>query len=206
MGHGVTLYPPPMGQACRALNARGEPCSSTSVDESGLCASHAGKGRFGTVEFSRRGGKRSAEARRERAVERRMTALDWAAKLVEERGQELAESFLNAAKNGDWRAAEALMSRIYGKPTETVVTHTPVSPEKALIASMTLEEKLELLHSLRRGEQVALPVVEGARRQATSLSGSPLSHPACTANKDLVFAAVASRPQAPIDRLAYGGN
>jgi hypothetical protein len=30
-----------------------------------------------------------------------MSALDWAAKLVEERGQELAESFLNAARNGD---------------------------------------------------------------------------------------------------------
>jgi hypothetical protein len=89
-----------------------------------------------------------------------MSALDWAAKIVEERGQELAESFLNAAKNGDWRAAEALMSRIYGKPTETVVTHTPVSPERAVLSSMTLEEKLELLDSLRRGESIALPPVE----------------------------------------------
>ena len=47
-----------------------------------------------------------------------MTALDWAAKIVEERGQELAESFLRAARNGDWRAADALMSRIYGKPSK----------------------------------------------------------------------------------------
>jgi len=52
------------------------------------------------------------------------------------------------------------MSRIYGKPTENVVTHTPASPEKALIASMTLEEKLELLHRLRAGEPLSLPVVE----------------------------------------------
>jgi hypothetical protein len=47
-----------------------------------------------------------------------------------------------------------------GKPTETVVTHTPASPERAVIASMTLEEKLELLHKLRAGEPLSLPVVE----------------------------------------------
>jgi hypothetical protein len=52
------------------------------------------------------------------------------------------------------------MSRIYGKPRETVVTHTPASPARAVLASMTLEEKLELLHSLRRGEVLDHPVVE----------------------------------------------
>jgi hypothetical protein len=50
-----------------------------------------------------------------------MTALDWAAKLVEERGQELTESFLNAARNSDWRAADALMNRIYAKPEQPIV-------------------------------------------------------------------------------------
>jgi hypothetical protein len=79
---------------------------------------------------------------------------------AEEHGREILEVYLQAMRGGDWRAAEALMSRIYGKSTETVVTHTPVSPERAVLASMTLEEKLELLHSLRRGEPVALPVVE----------------------------------------------
>jgi hypothetical protein len=86
-----------------------------------------------------------------------------AAIAVEEHGRELAQSFVDAAKRGDWRAAEALMSRIYGKPTETVVTHTPASPERAVLASMTLEEKLELLHRLQAGEPVELPVVEPAR-------------------------------------------
>jgi hypothetical protein len=45
-------------------------------------------------------------------MSRRMTALDWAARIVEENGRELAESFLSAARNGDWRAADALMIRI----------------------------------------------------------------------------------------------
>jgi hypothetical protein len=37
------------------------------------------------------------------------------------------------------------MSRIYGKATQTLVTRAPASPANALIASMGLEEKLELL-------------------------------------------------------------
>jgi hypothetical protein len=60
---------------------------------------------------------------------------------------------------GDWRAAEALMSRIYGKPEETV-RQVEVNPATAVLKSMSLEEKLELLHSLRRGDPIALPVVE----------------------------------------------
>jgi hypothetical protein len=47
------------------------------------------------------------------SMTRRVTALDWVAKLVEERGQELAESFLAAARKGGWLAADALMNRIY---------------------------------------------------------------------------------------------
>jgi hypothetical protein len=83
---------------------------------------------------------------------------------AEEHGREILEVYLQAMRGGDWRAAEALMSRIYGKPTETVVTRAPVSPERAVLASMTLEEKLELLHRLQWGEQIALPVVDPPSR------------------------------------------
>jgi hypothetical protein len=41
------------------------------------------------------------------------------------------------------------------------VTLAPPSPVQSVLFSMTLEEKLQLLHSLRRGEPFALPVVEG---------------------------------------------
>jgi hypothetical protein len=87
-----------------------------------------------------------------------MTALDWAARLVEQNGRELAESFLSAARNGDWRA-DALMSRIYGKPEAAVVSQIPSNPATDVIRSLSLSEKLELLHRLRQGEAVALPVV-----------------------------------------------
>jgi hypothetical protein len=50
---------------------------------------------------------------------------------AEEHGREILEVYLKAMRGGDWGAAEALLSRIYGKPTETVVTQTPASPERA---------------------------------------------------------------------------
>jgi hypothetical protein len=76
---------------------------------------------------------------------------------AEEHGREIVEVYLQAMRGGDWRAAEALMSRIYGKPTETVVTTTPASPERAVLASMTLEEKLGLLtqSATRRPDRAA---------------------------------------------------
>ena len=78
---------------------------------------------------------------------------------VEEHGREIVEVYLQAMRKGDWRAAEALMSRIYGKPEETV-RQVETNPALPVLKSMSLEEKLELLHSLQRREQVALPVVE----------------------------------------------
>jgi hypothetical protein len=70
---------------------------------------------------------------------------------------------VDAAKSGDWRASQALMDRIYGKPEETV-RQVEVNPATAVLKSMSLEEKLELLHSLRRGDPIVLPVVEPVPR------------------------------------------
>jgi hypothetical protein len=99
---------------------------------------------------------------------RRMSALDWAAKIVEEQGRELAESFLSAARNGDWRAADALMNRIYGKPEAAVVAHVPANPALPVLKSMSLDEKLELLRRLQGGELAdtasAVPIVEAVPR------------------------------------------
>jgi hypothetical protein len=53
------------------------------------------------------------------------------------------------------------MNGIYGKPDETV-RQVDANLAAAVLRSMSLEEKLELLHSMRRGEQVALPVFEPA--------------------------------------------
>jgi hypothetical protein len=67
---------------------------------------------------------------------------------AEEHGREIVEVYLQAMRKGDWRAAEALMSRIYGKPEETV-TRVNANPATAVLKSMSLEEKLELLQRLQ---------------------------------------------------------
>jgi hypothetical protein len=90
------------------------------------------------------------------------SALDWAAHIVEENGRELAESFLSAARNGDWRAADALMNRIYGKPEAAVVARVPPNPAIDVIRAMSLEEKLELLQRLRTGGPAETAVIEGS--------------------------------------------
>jgi hypothetical protein len=66
------------------------------------------------------GARRSPQVRREKAEARKMNALDWAAKLVEENGREIYESYLGAIKAGEWRAADSILDRIYGRPTERV--------------------------------------------------------------------------------------
>jgi hypothetical protein len=65
-------------------------------------------------------------------------------------------------RKGDWRAAEALMNRIHGKPDETV-RQVDANPATAVLRSVSLEEKLDLLHSLQRGESVELLAVEPVR-------------------------------------------
>lgn len=101
---------------------------------------------------------------------------------AEEHGREILEVYLQAMRGGDWRAAEALMSRIYGKPTENVVAHTPATPERAVLKSMTLEEKLQLLCTLREGEGSPLgPILlrtknESVVTPANVLQRNPRAH------------------------------
>jgi hypothetical protein len=89
-----------------------------------------------------------------------MDALDWAARAIQEEGQAIAQAFVDAAKRGDWRASQALMDRIYGKPEETV-TRVDANPAAAVLKSMSLDEKLELLARLRDGS-LRGPDVAGA--------------------------------------------
>src|SRR5262245_54091013 len=95
-----------------------------------------------------------------------MTSLDWAAKLVEEEGEALARSFLRTVEEGDWRAADALMNRIYGKLEAALVARAAPNPAADVIRSMSLEEKLELLQALRRGEADDPRRCSGSSRQS----------------------------------------
>jgi hypothetical protein len=64
----------------------------------------------------------------------------------------------------DWRAAEALMNRIYGKPEQAIVARVPPNPAHEVIRSLSLGGKLELPRRLQGGDlddaSPALPMVE----------------------------------------------
>jgi hypothetical protein len=106
--------------------------------------------------------------RRERAAERKRTALDWMAVAVEEHGRGIVEVYLQAMRGGDWRAAEALMSRIYDKPEETV-RQVETNPALPVLKSMSLDETIELLRRLQRGEPVEPAVIEGSAPTSNEL-------------------------------------
>jgi 3-methyladenine DNA glycosylase Mpg len=61
------------------------------------------------------------------------------------------------------------MSRIYGKPEAAVVAHVAPNPAADVIRAMSLEEKLELLHSLRRGKSDEPAVLEGSATTSNEL-------------------------------------
>jgi hypothetical protein len=133
---------------CSALNAKGEQCRSTSVDESGLCAYHRGKSPLGTAEGARAAAARSAEVRREKAERRKMNALDWAAKLVEENGREIYEAYLGAIKAGEWRAADSILNRIYGRPTERLEMKQEKKPLDEMSYDELIARAAELIEKL----------------------------------------------------------
>jgi hypothetical protein len=53
-------------------------------------------------------------------------------------GREIFEAFLTAIKSGDWRAADLIMTRVYGKPKETVEHQ---NSELDRLMAMTPEER-----------------------------------------------------------------
>jgi hypothetical protein len=50
--------------------------------------------------------------------------------MVQEQAELIIGVFIEAIKKGDWRAAEALLQRVYGKPAETVEVSQPQSVEE----------------------------------------------------------------------------
>ncbi len=127
---------------CSALTKAGKPCRSTSVGEDGLCAYHGGRTRLDSVEA----GKKSGEKRREMAKSLRQRLAD----AVEAEAETLIKAYLKGARDGDWRAADALITRVHGKPKETV-EHRELPTDPAKLLSMSSEE-LDALEAQLLGE------------------------------------------------------
>jgi hypothetical protein len=131
------------GEASGSISARtGKPCSAYSLpsDPLGRCSGHSG--RYVAQLDSVRAAKRSAEVRRARAERRKLGSLGLAEKLVQEQAELIIGVFIEAIKKGDWRAAEALLQRVYGKPAEKVEVSQPQSVEE--VEQMSLAEIRQL--------------------------------------------------------------
>lgn len=113
---------------CKALNAKGEPCRSTSVDESGLCAAHGHRAPIGTAEDARKAALAGGKVRRERVEARQRRLEDAKLSLGDllriralERKEELVASLIDAAVQGrDVPALRVVFDRLEGRVAERV--------------------------------------------------------------------------------------
>ena len=122
---------------CEGISKRtGERCTAPAAAKgNGLCAGHAGLGKLDPAGANAK----SAEVRKAKAERRKMSALDWAAKALEDNAEMIAKAFIQAIEKGDWRAAQFLYERVHGKPTERVETAASVSVDE-----MTPEQREQL--------------------------------------------------------------
>jgi hypothetical protein len=90
------------------------------------------------------GSPRLFEVRRQRALARTESLRDKLARRLEEHADEVVAAYLRAIRSDDpavaVRAAEAWLSRVYGRPKETIETTTAV-PDPLSVAKMTVEER-----------------------------------------------------------------
>ena len=100
---------------------------------------------------SAKGAQRSAEVRRAKAQARRETLRDKLARKLEERADEVVAAYLAGIRSDDpnraYRAADAWISRVRGRPKETV-ENVSAWDDPLDVASMTREERDRLKRKL----------------------------------------------------------
>jgi hypothetical protein len=133
-----------MAQRCEGIKADGEQCGAWAALGGTLCAGHAGLGiAADPAGYAKAANAKSVEVRQARAEERKMSLLERLARLLEADAEQIASEYRAAGKGGDWRATEALITRVHGKPVERVQVEAPADPLG--VAQMTPQERAELL-------------------------------------------------------------
>jgi hypothetical protein len=84
----------------------------------------------------------SSPGRAAKAAERRKTLKDLLHNRLEEHAEEIVQCFLTSAREGDWRAADALITRVYGKPQEKLELSRQVDDFD--LTKLSLEELREM--------------------------------------------------------------
>ena len=132
---------------CGARNKKGDPCAAPALKGAELCLAHSGQTRLDSA----KGAQRSAEVRRAKAQARRETLRDKLARKLEEHADEVVAAYLAGIRSDDpnraYRAADAWISRVHGRPKETVENVT-VPDDPLDIASMPREQRDALKRKL----------------------------------------------------------
>ena len=109
---------------CAGTTKKGERCRSFAVPSVGdgtLCAGHAHLGIASNPHaYAQQANLASQNVRKARAKRRKLGVLDHLARAVERDALAIATELRDAGRSGDWRATEALLTRVYGKPVERV--------------------------------------------------------------------------------------
>lgn len=112
---------PESGKVCNGWRVKDDP--------SGYCAGHLGIGLAGDAAIRAQGTAASAASRTSSAALRRMSTLEAARVILEEEAEPILRNWARQAAS-DWRAANALITRVYGAPTERIeVGDVSVDPE-----------------------------------------------------------------------------
>lgn len=144
---------------CGRAKADGTRCKAFKVGGKDACAGHLGLG-IGKdpAGYAKEASRASVQARSERVEERKRRLRDQLASAVEGR---LAPKILAAFEAGlddpdtsvRVRSAEQLLSRVYGKPKETIETVTEAPAELKAVREMSREEREELWRRLHAAEE-----------------------------------------------------
>jgi hypothetical protein len=84
---------------------------------------------------------------------------------LEEHAEEIVQCFLTSAREGDWRAADALITRVYGKPQEKLEVSKPLADDFDL-SKLSLDELREMRNRVLSEH---LELAEMARRATSPL-------------------------------------
>jgi len=152
---------------CEGIKKNGERCGARAVHGERLCAGHLGLGLAADPKAaSRRGAARSAQVRAERVEARKRGIKQALADAVE---QEYLDDILDAYGRGlrdpdaavAVRSAEALLSRVHGKPKETIEQQIldPLDAYKlkldAYLSTLSADELSVLLRRMENGDDMS---------------------------------------------------
>jgi hypothetical protein len=73
---------------------------------------------------------------------------------LHEKAEQIVDSYLRAGEQGDWRALDALVNRVYGRPTERIEQVTGESEIKSALKQLSKEDLQAMVQQGRQGQEV----------------------------------------------------